>query len=140
MNEIFKIVLSLSLSGSLLILVLLLCKPLLKSRISKTWQYYVWLVVIARLLLPFTPVVSPVGTLFQMADSAIVQTDTAATSGQNLANGPKPGNIEVIKNDTTLQSNESLTGSVTQKNRIFTGIVQNLWLVWLVVEIGRAHV
>lgn len=135
MNEIFKIVLSLSLSGSLLILVLLLCKPLLKSRISKTWQYYVWLVVIARLLLPFTPVVSPVGKLFQIADSAIVQTDTAATSGQNLANGPQPGNIDVIKNDTTPQSNESLTGSVTQKNRIFTGIVQNLWLVWMVVAL-----
>ena len=51
MNEILKIFLSLSLSGSLLILVLLLCRPLFKNKVSKSWQYYIWLVVIIRLLL-----------------------------------------------------------------------------------------
>ena len=76
MNEILKIVLSLSLSGSLLILVLLLCKPLFRNRISKRWQYYIWLVVIARLLLPFTPETSPVSTLFPQIDRVIVQADT----------------------------------------------------------------
>ena len=79
MNEILKIVLSLSLSGSLLILVLLLCKPLFRNRISRRWQYYIWLVIIARLLLPFTPETSPVGTLFHQVDRVIVQTDTAPT-------------------------------------------------------------
>lgn len=40
MIELLKILLSLSLSGTLLILVLLLCKPLYKSRLSRQWQYY----------------------------------------------------------------------------------------------------
>ena len=55
MNELLKTILSLSLSGSFLILILLLCRPIVRDRLSKQWQYYIWLVVISRLLLPFTP-------------------------------------------------------------------------------------
>ena len=77
MNELLKIILSLSVSGALLILVLLLCKPLVKDKLSKRWQYYIWLVVIARLLLPFAPETNLVGTLFQYIDNAVVQTDTS---------------------------------------------------------------
>lgn len=90
MNEILKICLSLSLSGSLLILILLLCRPLYKDRISKRWQYYIWLVVIARLLLPFTPKTSPVGTLFQWAEHTFVQVDSASTTDPNAASAGDP--------------------------------------------------
>lgn len=75
MNELLKIILSLSLSGALLILILLLCKPLVKDKLSKRWQYYIWLVVVARLLLPFASETNLVGTLFQYFDQAMVQTD-----------------------------------------------------------------
>ena len=44
MNAVLKIFLSMSVSGSLLILVLLLGKRLLKDKISRQWQYYIWLV------------------------------------------------------------------------------------------------
>ncbi|MCI8623915.1 MAG: M56 family metallopeptidase [Provencibacterium sp.] len=70
MNSVLKVVLSLSLSGSLLMLPLLLCKPLFRSRVSKRWQYAVWLAVIARLLLPFTLESSLVGALFGQLDRA----------------------------------------------------------------------
>lgn len=49
-----KVLLALSLSGTLLTLILFICKPLYKNRLSQKWQYYIWLIVIARLLLPFT--------------------------------------------------------------------------------------
>ena len=65
MNELLKTAVSLSISGSLLILLLFLCRPLLKNRFSRRWQYYIWLAVIARLLLPVSPEVSPVGALFR---------------------------------------------------------------------------
>lgn len=55
MTEILKTVLSLSLSGSLLILLLFMLRPVIKARLSKRWQYYIWLVVAARLMLPFAP-------------------------------------------------------------------------------------
>ncbi len=80
MNDVCKLVISLSLSGSLLILVLLLCKPLFKNRVSKRWQYYIWLVVIARLLLPFAPKGNLMETLFDGAEQAVER--IGETTGQ----------------------------------------------------------
>lgn len=65
MAEYLKVPVSLSLSGSLVILVLLLCGPLLRGRVSRRWQYYVWLVAVFRLLLPLSPQASPIGALFR---------------------------------------------------------------------------
>ena len=64
MNNLMLTVLSLSLAGSIIIAFLFLCKPLYKERLSKKWQYYVWLIVIARLLVPFSFEVNFVGNLF----------------------------------------------------------------------------
>ena len=69
MREVLKTAASLSLSGSLAILVLLVLQPLLRERVSRRWQYYVWLIAVFRLLLPLSPEFSPVGTLFREAES-----------------------------------------------------------------------
>lgn len=50
MSEFIKILLSLSLSGTLLMLLVLLPKPLYRERFSRRWQYYIWLVVALRFL------------------------------------------------------------------------------------------
>ena len=54
MNDILKLILSLSLSGSILMIFLFAIKPLIKQKISKSIQYYLWFVVILRLLLPIS--------------------------------------------------------------------------------------
>lgn len=64
MRELLLTVLSLGVSGSLLMLVLMLLKPVWR-RFSKGWQYYIWLVVLLRLLLPVAPEGNLVGRLFQ---------------------------------------------------------------------------
>ena len=76
MNDVLKILLSLSLSGSLLILMLFFCKLFFRDKISRQWQYYIWLVVIARLLLPVTPDVSPIGNLVNLMEQNVIQRDT----------------------------------------------------------------
>ena len=65
MNAVLKIFLSMSVSGGLLILALLFGKRFLKDKISRQWQYYIWLVVILRLLLPFGPEVNLLGKTYQ---------------------------------------------------------------------------
>lgn len=80
MSVVMKVVFSLSLSGSLLILILLLCRPLFRERLSRQWQYYIWLVVIARLILPVAPQTSVVGTAFANMDRP-EQTAQAADPG-----------------------------------------------------------
>ncbi len=61
MTQIFKTVLSMSLSGTVLIAALLLGIRLLKGRLGRQWQYYIWLIVVMRLLLPFGPEASLMG-------------------------------------------------------------------------------
>ncbi len=55
MSDVFKMVLSLSISGTLLYLLLTALQPLSKHFLSKTAQYGLYLVVIGRLLIPWAP-------------------------------------------------------------------------------------
>lgn len=52
MRQIFMCVLSLSLSGALTGLLVLLIRPVTGRFLSKRWNYYIWLLVIARLMIP----------------------------------------------------------------------------------------
>lgn len=54
MNHTILTILSLSVSGSVLALVLIALRPLLKSKVTKTFQYYIWLLVLLRLAVPLT--------------------------------------------------------------------------------------
>lgn len=79
MSDLFKEILSMSLSGSLLVLLILLLKPLLKERFSKAWQYYIWIIVLIRLVLPYSPEFGIIDSLFQPAavqSSSEAETDT----------------------------------------------------------------
>lgn len=79
MTELLKIILTLSLSGTVLILLLFVCRPVYRNRLSKRWQYYIWLLVIARLLLPVTPETSLTGNLFRQAERFMEQQDTSSS-------------------------------------------------------------
>lgn len=52
MTQLFTVVLSLSVSGALVGLLVLLLRPVCGRVFSKRWTYYLWLLVIARMLLP----------------------------------------------------------------------------------------
>ncbi len=103
MNEFMKILLSLSVSGALLLLLILGLKPLYKNRFSKRWQYYIWIVVALRFLLPFTPDTTIVGSLFEKFGTAAI-TNEIPTS----PNAPIPvdtGN----KKAEPIQTNREIT-------------------------------
>ncbi|MHB1653946.1 MAG: M56 family metallopeptidase [Desulfitobacteriaceae bacterium] len=55
LTEVFRYVVSLSLLGSVLVIGILLIKLLFRQKLSATWHYYIWFVLILRLLIPFTP-------------------------------------------------------------------------------------
>ena len=140
MNEALKIVLSLSLSGSLLILILYLIRPLVKERLSKRWQYYIWLVVIARLLLPFAPEINLMGTFFQEINKGMEQIEFITPSNQGAplvseSGIQPPGNMENGQ-DTFENGQPASSASADNPARnILPVILQNLWLVWLVVAL-----
>lgn len=113
MSDLLKLILSLSLSGTLLILILLLLRPLYQSRLSKRWQYYIWLVVVARLLLPITPESSLIGGFFNRLDRfELSGTGIRQMSIQNSSNSDT---IEDFQNDPDTIFNELTPDSTTQR-------------------------
>lgn len=117
MNGIFRVFVSLSASGSLLILFLLLAGPLLKNRLSRRWQYYIWLIVIARLLLPLSPEVSLMGAVFREPVRAAVS--VPAADAVALPAVPA-GDVVLPPEDESAPSWE-----------IGGALRQNLWAIWL---------
>ena len=98
MSEIIKILLSLSVSGALLLLLILGLKPLYKNKFSKRWQYYIWIVVALRFLLPFTPDTTIIGSLFEKFDTTAITNEiptnpnvpVPADTGNNKAEPIQP--------------------------------------------------
>lgn len=138
MNAVLKIFLSMSVSGGLLILVLLLGKHFWQDKISRQWQYYIWLVVVLRLLLPFGPEVNLLGKIYRAVDQAITQ--AAPLPSQRPAINPS-GNILVPAVDLE-QNNENVNSlsedltAVRPLQDIGTLFINHVWLAWLVIVLG----
>src|SRR5450830_1218496 len=84
MSELMRTLISMSLSGAIVTVVLLVMKPLSRQHLSQRWQYYVWLLVVLRLLLPLAPTVTvPSGTLpsvlTRSTPSAVTSAPTTTT-------------------------------------------------------------
>ena len=108
MNEFIKILLSLSVSGALLLLLILGLKPLYKNRFSKRWQYYVWIIVALRFLLPFTPDTTIVGSLFEKFDTAAITNEIPTSPNVPVPVGTGNSKAEPIQtnreiNDTAMR-------------------------------------
>lgn len=131
MNNLFKEVLSMSLSGSLLILLILMIKPIVKERFSKAWQYYLWIIVLIRLLLPFSPEFGMVNNLFQQT-TIHNYTETAAGS-QDLLPAAQVNNTQNQPDKTTADTDSVAAGQKEQKVSI------DIWMagsyLWLSVMI-----
>ncbi len=138
MNTVFKIFLSMSFSGGLLILTLLLGKRWLKDKISRQWQYYIWLVVILRLLLPFGPEVSLLGKTYQAVDWAVTRADAlparqpAPNIPGDMDDAPAAGLEQ--KNEYASSPSESDT-DVRPFQDIAVLLTEHIWLIWLVAAL-----
>lgn len=137
MNEIFKIFLSMSVSGGLLILALLLGKRFLKDKLSRQWQYYIWLVVILRLLLPFGSETNLLGKTYEAVDQAITRAaPLPAQLPQNMPeNLPAPAvrSGQNIENGNTSAEETSTFRPLQDMGALLT---EHVWLIWLVAAAG----
>lgn len=137
MNEMLKTVLSLSLSGTLLILLLFSLRSLFKERLSKRWQYYIWLVVVARLLVPFAPETNLMTMFFQGIDRTTEQREVVSPYGQQsgITDSFKAGGAAVGQNNLHGESTEPAKPVNRPVIDMVTAIWQNLWIGWLVAAL-----
>ncbi|MDE7318591.1 MAG: M56 family metallopeptidase, partial [Lachnospiraceae bacterium] len=73
MSEVWKVILSLSLSGTVLMGMLLLFCRIFQRKLSRGWQYYIWLAVVARLLIPFSGELNLTGSVFAKLEQSAGQ-------------------------------------------------------------------
>ena len=134
MNAVLKIFLSMSVSGSLLIQALLLGKRFWKDKISRQWQYYIWLVVVLRLLLPFGPEAGLMGKAYQAVDQAIFRTALLPPQQQSSHNGFIPVVGAEQHNETVNSPSDNAAARLFHD--IGTLPINHVWLVWLVAALG----
>ena len=119
MSEYIKVLFSISVSGSLLILLVLLIKQVFKTRMSARWHYYIWLLVIIRLLVPFSPWEGAAGLMFSMpssppydaAESGSAFSDTGPEEELPFPGQTAPASRESRSEREALPAGESVTTS-----------------------------
>lgn len=153
MTRIFMTVLSMSLSGAVLILLVLLAGRVLKGKLGRQWQYYIWLIAVMRLLLPFGPKVSLMELAYQTADRVITQrtqvTHEAGLGGRSMgqdswqmtgqSDGPGYGKedrlrVEENPGQSAGQDTGAKGASFLVHAAAFAG--KYLWTVWLAAALA----
>lgn len=145
MNEVLAVILSMSLSGGIVIIVLHLVLLLFRKNLYRQWQYYIWL------LLPFAPQQNLMNELFQSAKLPISAIENSSLEGlQNEQTPTEDFKINVIQSENAedekgnIQSsetnfettdetvNKTTNKELSRKPHVVSDIFwQYLWLIWL---------
>lgn len=127
MNELLKTYISLSVSGSILALLLFAIKPITNKKFTKQWHYYIWLIVILRLLIPFTPSHSITAPIYQYAGQ-IRTTYPILSDGLSSSSSASNDSLESREENR----NNPLTRKSSLQNDWYT-LTNSLWMIWLFV-------
>lgn len=132
MSEIMKIILSLSVSGSIIYVIVKISKFLFKEKISKTWQYYLWLIVIARLILPWSPDINFIGDLFTQADNNIPKLEYINSSEEDILDMSIYSEKNIYKSDLAVEGGNEVKYYPTVEYSLGI-ILKNFWIIWILV-------
>ncbi len=138
MNELIKVILSLSVSGTLLFFLILGLKQVYKNKFSRRWQYYIWLIVALRFLLPFAPHTINIGSLFGRIPTTVLSNENS----ENFENSEKPVNPSVPTIINTNSNEPKQLQIPANKNMIDNNAAQKavplyfyLFFVWLALAL-----
>lgn len=138
MNFVLKIFLCLSFSGSVIILMLFIAKPFWKNKISRQWQYYIWLVVLLRLLLPLGPESNLPGKTYRAVEQAVERLSSLPESRGRIPaveSGSDP--VRDPERDTEYAKNPAKAPAVVYSLRGMASLLINhAWLIWIMVSLG----
>ena len=93
MSEFLKIILSLSVSGTLLVLLILGLDRFGRKRFSRRWQYYIWIAAVLRFLLPIAPETTLVGSMFETIDATVRTHESAEPAAGLIDPGGSAGSV-----------------------------------------------
>ncbi|NBI30798.1 M56 family metallopeptidase [Chengkuizengella marina] len=142
LTHIFQTILSLSLMGSLVIGIILIIKRVFKDKLSAHWHYYIWLIVIIRLIIPYSPE-SPVN-IFNFLNQESQQTIQEKNLSKMYTNNSNDIKLtqenNLISNSLSTTSDNSEQGiknhtnyeQPVQQNILHKFTFQNIGYIWLI--------
>jgi beta-lactamase regulating signal transducer with metallopeptidase domain len=77
-SDLFMVCLSLSLAATVIAGLIYVVQKVANKRLTQTWKYYIWLIVLFRLVIPVTPEGSLIGTLFSPLQEQNLASDSSA--------------------------------------------------------------
>lgn len=131
MTDVLIKVISLSVLGSVLAVLLLLLRPLFKDRVGKAISYYLWIVVLLRLCLPFgvsVPAFWLVGIAQETASASA--TDVSKSAAHSSVHTEEQG---VAASNAPTAQLEGASGEKLNVLAAFAGLLKNpaLWfIIW----------
>lgn len=121
-NNIANNVLFLSISGTLIIVILLLLKPLYQNKFSNKWYYYVWLIVMVRLIVPFgLPVNLISDVIITKVDHEVATIDEVQDMVVSPIDQPLNTVIQTLPQTETTSTEQNIT-NVEQTSPITTTV------------------
>lgn len=141
MNNTVITILSLSVSGSILALMLFAGKPVLKNRISKAFSYYIWLLVLLRLVVPLAAPINVMDAVFYSEQTSVSndlpeQTETSVESNADQTTG-----LPAVTSNTQMETSKEHSGGATADTQtlgearqtfdLWSFIQDNLLWLWL---------
>ncbi len=106
-------------------LLLILLRPVLR-KFGNTWQYYLWLIVLVRLLIPFSADNSVIGGLFQQTETYFTIQYSNIENPSNINNLNDTESIDITNYvNKTAQKSQTPTEDAFHVKRNFLGL---LWL------------
>lgn len=128
-ETILSLLFSLSFSGGLMILLVFFVCLLFQKKLSRQWQYYIWVIVLARLLLPFAPEQNLMRGLGERLYS-MEQASSADSAKKTEMFTAEKEETEVLEN---VEKESEDAGEI--QNHVWKDILENrkyLCLFWLV--------
>jgi beta-lactamase regulating signal transducer with metallopeptidase domain len=127
MNELLRLLLSLSLSASVVMALIFATGKIFKKPLDHAWHYYIWLVVIVRLLVPYAPETNLI--------DLIVQRNQQPVTAESVIQTPRTENTPfILPKQETPEANTDVTNEKALVRKIDnTG---HLLTVWAVVAVS----
>ncbi|WP_157950126.1 M56 family metallopeptidase [Vallitalea okinawensis] len=123
MNDTIEVLIAMSLSASIIAIILFTATPIIKKHFSKAWLYYIWLIVILRLLVPYTPQVNVMNSVYSDIEELAITED--------IKNTILNEDDRILPYDKLQNTNEIASKTVVSDVVLF--IYNHLFLIWFMI-------
>lgn len=129
--DIFDIVVLSSLIGSVIVLLILSIKLMFKNRLTSTFQYYIWMILIIKLIVPFGPHysfnISSIYEKFHMENTTNENASKVLT--KSLVQPQNRTSNNLISTNTTRSLDKNITNNTSLNSKV--NIKKALCFAWI---------